>query len=164
VGEISEYTRLERLVAALSPPSVLYKGVAEAMPGGRTRKEATMKRITATILFTLALMFGSLVGWAGLAGAQGTKPMPDCYPGSATSHLCSAPVHHIPVHPGGVGAGHGSGGQPTSTTTVLVDAQSLSSSSLAFTGIDVAAVVIVGLALVGSGLILVRVSRRRRIA
>jgi hypothetical protein len=143
------------------------------MPGGRTRKVATMKRITATILFTLALMFGSLVGWAGSAGAQGTRHMPDCYPGSTTSHLCSAPTHPIAVHLPTRAAGHHVGHYPTSTSTtqpapaatpVLVDAQPLTSSSLAFTGIDVAAVVIVGFALVGGGLILVRVSRRRRIA
>jgi hypothetical protein len=155
----------------LRPPSVfVILSVAEAMPGGRTRKEAAMKRITATILLTLGLVLGPIIGLAGSAGAQTPKYGPDCYPGSATSHLCSAPARHIVVHPRTAATHHTAKPSTTSTpsksspTPVLVDSQSAVSSQLAFTGLDVAAFVIVGLALVGGGLILVRVTRRRRVA
>jgi hypothetical protein len=126
-----------------------------------------MKRITATILLTLGLVFGSIIGLAGFAGAQTTRHMPDCYPGSSTSHLCLASAHHVAVHPHTAAAHHTvkpSTPSKLSSAPALVDAQPVASSQLAFTGIDIAGFLIVGLALVGGGLILVRVTRRRRVA
>ena len=125
-----------------------------------------MKRISATILLSLGLIFGSIIALAGPAGAQ-TVSRPDCYPGAhhPGSGVCTASIKHIAVPDGPSTIKHST--VPTTVapaTPVLVDSQPVSSSSLAFTGIDVAGVAGAGVILVGGGLILVRVTRRRRIS
>jgi hypothetical protein len=125
-----------------------------------------MKRISATILLSLGLIFGSIIALAGPAGAQ-TTSHPDCYPGAhhPSSGFCTASVKHFAVPDGPSTVKHAT--VPTTAppaTPVLVDSQPVASSSLAFTGIDVAGVAGAGVVLVGGGLVLVRVTRRRRVS
>jgi hypothetical protein len=125
-----------------------------------------MKRVSATILLTLGLVFGTLIALAGPASAATSHS--DCYPGGSLKG-CTSAVHH--VHhgaPDGTGHAHHSAPSPgpntSHTATPVVDSQPVASGSLAFTGVDAVGVGIVGLALIGGGIVLVRVTRRRQTA
>jgi hypothetical protein len=128
-----------------------------------------MKRISATILLTFGLMLGSILWLAGPAGAS-TKA--DCYSmttstttttGTVPPGGCTAPGHHTTT-PSHTPASSGATGTKITHPAVVVDTQPAASGQLAFTGIDIAGVVFVGLALVAGGLLLVRLTRRRRLS
>jgi hypothetical protein len=126
-----------------------------------------MKRVSATILLTVGLVFGTLFALAGPASAATSHS--DCYPGGSLKG-CTSSVHHVhhgssdPTnHAHHSAPGTGSKTPPAHTTSV-VDSQPVASGSLAFTGVDAVGVGIVGLALIGGGIVLVRVTRRRQAA
>jgi hypothetical protein len=129
-----------------------------------------MKRLSATILLSIGLVFAAITAFAGPAGAS-TTTMKDCYPGGSLQG-CSAPHHSVPVTPHDPTTHHATSTPvattPTPTTptpaTPVVDSQPVASGSLAFTGVDAAGIALVGLALIGGGIIVVRTSRRRTLA
>jgi hypothetical protein len=131
-----------------------------------------MKRVSATILLTVGLVFGTLMALAGPASAATTsKHMSDCYPGGSLKG-CTSSVHHV-HHASSDPTGHAHHSAPSTgsrtstpshTATPVVDSQPVASGSLAFTGVDALAVGLVGFALIGGGVVLIRVTRKRQTA
>jgi hypothetical protein len=135
-----------------------------------------MKRIAATVILTFGLIIGALAGGPGLAGAQAPSSR-DCYPG------CTQPGHHTGLPhskptgrpsttPNSGGMPAGPTGTPTGTPTGPSASPAAPASSaiatppattLAFPGADVAGTILLGVVLIGGGLLLVAVTRRRRV-
>jgi hypothetical protein len=106
-----------------------------------------MKRFAAAMTLAVCLLLGGLgatVGLATTASAQ-TASAGTCYPSCSDG---PPPVLSSTSN------------EPATTTTTTP----VATSELAFTGSDVAGMAVIALALVGGGLILVRISRRRRAA
>lgn len=108
-----------------------------------------MKRFAATLALTFGLLMLAVGALSGVASASGSTGQGSCYaPGT-----CS----------GGDG-GNQLASTPPVASAPVASAPVASPSALAFTGIDVVVLVAIGAALVCGGIVVVRVSGRRRLS
>lgn len=110
-----------------------------------------VKRLLAGLLLVMAMGIGSLLV-GGVAHADTTCGTFECGPIAPTGTPSVTPADTPAPTP------------PAANTQAATSSTPFtSSSSLAFTGADIAGTVVLGGVLIGGGLVFVRVSRRRRV-
>ncbi|HLI00639.1 MAG TPA: hypothetical protein VKV06_07615 [Acidimicrobiales bacterium] len=118
-----------------------------------------MHRFLVSGLLSAGIAGGAVLAASGLASAQ-TPLHLDCYATTANCSTHTTPPT-LPTDPLPVTHSATPVAAPSTTVPPAVNAQPVATSSLAFTGIDVAGVTGVGVLLIGGGTVLVRTSRRR---
>lgn len=114
-----------------------------------------MKRF-ASVWISMLAMTASLFAGALLFSGTASAQTPSCYPGCSTTvtpqvsnnYAATAPVAN-------------ENAPESSTSASAPSASQASSGNLAFTGVDAAGTAVVALLLIGGGLVVLRVGRRR---
>jgi hypothetical protein len=127
-----------------------------------------MRRVAAAIGITIAAFVMSAVGWAAFTTSAGAAPAradaPTCASAGTSVYTCVPPKDAPPVWHSPTPAADAPVADGPSDATPSAVAADAPADGLAFTGADIAGMVVVALLLIGAGTLIVVLGRRRSAA